>query len=144
MKTPFLALVALIWPTLCFAGLDMPPVVYSAGTNVSISGSVIAASTAGQVGAVRVVSAAGPVAVSPTDYAVALNKAVGAATVVNLPPTPTTGQVFVIKDAKGDASTNNITVTPDTGNIEGASTYVMNLNYQSITLFFNGSAWSVM
>lgn len=144
MRKLLLILISVAWPSLCFAGLDMPPALYAAGTNVAISGNVITASTAGQIGAVRVVTAAGDVTVSTTDYAVALNKTVGAATVVNLPNSPTAGQVFVIKDAKGDAAANNITVTPASGTIEGAGTYVMNLNYQSVTVFYNGASWSVM
>lgn len=93
-----------------------------------------------QVWTVRVVTAAGAVTVTTADYAVIVNKTVGAATTVNL-PAGATGLAFVIKDGKGDAAANNITVTPAAGNIDGAATYVMNTNYQSVTVVYTGSSW---
>ncbi len=100
--------------------------------------------TGGVVRKVRVVTAAGAVTVATTDDVVSVNKTTGAATTVNLPATPTTGQTYVIKDGKGDAATNNITVTPAAGNIDGAATYVMTGNYQAVTLTYTGSEWSVI
>ena len=95
------------------------------------------------VATVRVVTAAGAVTVATTDYVVVVNKTVGAATTVNL-PAGVLGQTFVIKDGKGDAAANNITLTPAAGTIDGAATYVMNTNYQSTTLIYNGASWSVI
>ncbi len=100
--------------------------------------------TGGVVRKVRVVTAAGAVTVATTDDVVSVNKTSGAATTVNLPATPTTGQTYVIKDGKGDAATNNITVTPAAGNIDGAATYVLSGNYQAVTLTYTGSEWSVI
>lgn len=92
----------------------------------------------------RVVTAAGAVTVSATaDYFVCINKTSGAATTVNLPATPPTGVTYLIKDCKGDAATNNITITPAAGNIDGSSTYVLSNNYASVALVYNGSAWSL-
>lgn len=92
---------------------------------------------------IRVVTAAGAVTVSATtDYIVVVNKTVGAATAVNL-PAGVTGQEFVIKDGKLDAATNNITLTPAAGNIDGAATYVMNVNGQSVTIVYNGTQWNI-
>lgn len=79
-----------------------------------------------------------------TDYVVVVNKTAGAATTVNLPSSPTTGQHYYIKDGKGDAATNNITVTPAAGNIDGAGTLVMNVNYMAIELTYNGTQWNVI
>lgn len=93
---------------------------------------------------VRTVTAAGGVAVVTTDYIVVINKSSGAATTVTLPSSVTTGDTYIIKDGKGDANTNNITVTPSSGNIDGSSTYVMNINYQSITVVYNGVQWNVI
>jgi hypothetical protein len=106
--------------------------------------SAIITNTSGRVRNVRVVTAAGAVTVATTDDIIVVNKTSGAATVVNLPPTPTTGQFYIIKDGKGDASTNNITITPAAGNIDGSATYVMNTNYQSAEVVYNGSTWSVV
>lgn len=92
----------------------------------------------------RVITAAGAVTVSATaDYFVCINKTSGAATTVNLPATPPTGVTYLIKDCKGDAATNNITITPAAGNIDGSSTYVLSNNYASVALVYNGSAWSL-
>lgn len=91
----------------------------------------------------RSVTAAGAITVSAvTDYYIGVNKTVGAATTVNL-PAGVTGLTFVIKDEKGDAAINNITIIPAAGNIDNAGTKVLNLNLQSATLFYNGTQWTV-
>lgn len=55
----------------------------------------------------------GDCTVQPTDGLIIINKTVGAATAVTLPASALkVGKVKVV-DFKGDASTNNITVTPD-------------------------------
>jgi hypothetical protein len=89
----------------------------------------------------RVVTAAGAVTMSTTDYDVCVNKTVGAATAVNLPATPVTGNSYQIADCKGDSATNNITITPAAGTISGASTAVVNINYGAWTGFYNGTSW---
>lgn len=108
----------------------------------TLSGTLTA--SAGHVEAPRVVTAAGAVTMATTDYVVVVNKTVGAATTVNLPSNPTTGQHYYIKDGKGDAATNSITVMPAAGNIDGAGTLVMNVNYMAIELTYNGTQWNVI
>lgn len=98
----------------------------------------------GQQSKVRVVTAAGAVTVAITDYTIIVNKTSGAATSVNLPASPTAGDTYRIKDGKGDAATNNITITPSSGNIDGAGTYVLNKNYQSVVITYNGTQWNVI
>ncbi len=93
---------------------------------------------------VRVVTAAGAVTVTTADTLVVVNKTVGAATVVNLPASPVTGQTYTIKDGKGDAATNNITVTPAVGNIDGAATFVISSNFGAIAVIYNGTQWNVL
>lgn len=93
---------------------------------------------------VRVVTAAGAVTVAKTDYIVVVNKSSGAATTVNLPSSPVTGQKFIIKDGKGDAATNNITITPASGNIDGAATFVIAVNYGGVEIAYNGTQWNVL
>lgn len=52
------------------------------------------------------------------------------------------GTVVEVKDASGAAATNNITVQSSTsGNIDGASTYVINQNYQSVKFYCDGTNW---
>lgn len=75
-----------------------------------------------------------------SDYVLAVDVA-GPASVV-LPASPL-GTVFVIKDADGDAQLNPITITAST-TIDGAANYVININYASITLVFNGTEWNVI
>jgi hypothetical protein len=93
---------------------------------------------------VRVVTAAGAITVTNADYVVVVNKTVGAATTVNLPGSPTMGDCYVIKDSKGDAATNNITLTPAAGTIDGAGTYVMSVNRESISIVYTGSEWAIV
>lgn len=97
------------------------------------------------VNKVRVVTAAGAVTVSATtDNIVIVNKTTGAATTVNLPASPTTGLTYTIKDGKGDAATNNITITPAAGTIDGAATSVISTNYGSRDIVYNGTQWNVI
>jgi hypothetical protein len=79
-----------------------------------------------------------------TDSVIVVNKSVGSATAVTLPASPATGQQITIKDGKGDANANNITITPAAGTIDGAATLVMNVNRQSVTLMYSGSEWCVI
>src|SRR5579871_781395 len=80
----------------------------------------------------RVVTAAGAVTAAVTDHIIEVNKTSGAATTVNMPAcNSNSGLQLVIVDGKGDANTNNITLTPSAGNISGASTLVMNLPRQA-------------
>lgn len=100
--------------------------------------------TSPNIQALRVVTAAGAVTVATTDTVVVVNKTVGAATVINLPATPATGLTFTIKDGKGDAAANNITITPAAGNIDGGATKVMGTNYQTVKLVYNGTEWNII
>jgi hypothetical protein len=97
----------------------------------------------GMNAAVRVVTAAGAITVTTSDYIICVNKTTGAATTVNLPASPGVGDIYIIKDCKGDASTNNITVTPASGNIDGSATFVINVSRQSAGIFYDGSQWQV-
>lgn len=92
---------------------------------------------------VRVITAAGAITVTAADWAVIVNKTVGAASAVAL-PAGATGAEFVIKDGKGDAAANNITITPAAGTIDGAATSVISANYGSATLLYNGTEWSAI
>jgi len=80
-----------------------------------------------------------------TDYLVAVDATAAPRSII-LPSAPATGQMFVIKDAVGNAATNNIEVSVSGGaiNIDGATTYVMNTDWASITLMFNGTKYLVI
>jgi hypothetical protein len=64
---------------------------------------------------------------------------------VELPNAPAVGRVFVIKDSSGNAATNNITVTTVGGAVllDGATSYVITTDYQSIQVMFNGTFYEI-
>lgn len=71
-----------------------------------------------------------------------IDKASGAATQVTLPASPFTGQVCFVKDGKGDASTNNITVIgAASATIDGAASFVISTDYACIAFHYNGTEW---
>jgi len=113
-----------------------------AGTTGNFNG--ILTTSSGTVHGVRVVIASGAVTMATTDEYVVVNKTSGAATAVNFVASPTTGTVQCVKDGKGDAATNNITLTPAAGNIDGATTFVMNQNYESICFVYNATQWNIL
>lgn len=91
--------------------------------------------------AVREVTAAGTVTVSATtDFIVVINKTTGAATAVTLPAC-VAGQRFIIKDGKGDAATNAITITPTSATIDNSATLVINTAYGTASLACVGTQW---
>jgi hypothetical protein len=96
------------------------------------------------INSIRTVIAAGAVTVLRADYTVVVNKTSGAATTVNLDAIPATGEIKCIKDGKGDAGANNITLTPAAGLIDGASTYVISTNYGAACVQYGGTAWNVI
>src|ERR1044072_3582131 len=82
--------------------------------------------------------------VAPYAAGVVVNKASGAATAVTLPANPLLGQCVIVKDSKGDAATNAITITPASGNVDGAATVVISENYGALLLEYNGTEWGVV
>lgn len=143
-NTPSMAIAAPSGGTVTMDGAVIGGTTPLAGSFTTASATGILTTGSGKVSAIRVVTAAGAITVATTDDVVVVNKASGAATVVNLPATPTTGTQFIIKDGKGDAASNNITVTPAAGNIDGSATYVLNTNYGSVKLVYNGTQWNII
>jgi hypothetical protein len=82
--------------------------------------------------------------VDPTDDVVVVNKTVGSATTVTLPAAPTTGEMLVVKDGKGDAGTNPITVGGNGKTLDGAASYTIDVNSGSVTLVYNGTEWDIL
>jgi len=76
------------------------------------------------------------------DYFLAVN--VAAASSIVLPIGAPIGTVFIVKDVSGDASTNNITITAPGDTIDGAASYVINIDYASVTLVQTATEWSVV
>ena len=59
-------------------------------------------------------------------------------------PAVQSGRIIHIKDESGAAATNNITITPASGTIDGAASIVLNISYGAYTLYSNGSNWFVI
>lgn len=126
--------------------------IYLSGTNTlgfatnsvfrgSFDANGIFLTTSGIIEAVRSVTAAGAIAQTGTDRHICVNKTTGAATAVGLVAGPSTGAVITVDDCKGDAATNNITITPAAGNIDGSATYVISTAYGSWTGVYTGTIW---
>jgi len=58
-------------------------------------------------------------------------------------PASVVGKVFVVKDVSGNAFTNPITITAIGHTIDGQNSYVLNVNYSSVTLVFTGLEWNI-
>lgn len=100
-------------------------------------------STGSKVDKLRVALTTPVTVVAGTDYIIVTNLTTPGAVAVNLPATPTAGLTYVIKDGKGDAAANNITITPAAGTIDGAATLVIAANYGRAVLTYNGTEWNV-
>lgn len=121
----------------------------STSTHASlISGSVTLGASAGTAvhqlnggvrHTVRSISGATTLDTTTTDYIVLANSSSAAFTVTL--PAATSGRKIIIKDSGGSAQTNNITVSPASGTIDGAASFVINNNYQSIDLVSDGTNW---
>jgi hypothetical protein len=95
--------------------------------------------------AIRVALTTPVTVAAATDYAVVTDLTVAGAVAVNL-PAGVDGQIFVIVDGKGDAGTNNITITPAAGTIAGAATLVLTHNRQTVMLQYHTGTtdWKVL
>jgi hypothetical protein len=102
------------------------------------------ANSGAQFNNVRVVTTPGTVTQLSTDYLIVINKTVGQATQVVLITNPLLGATVIIKDGRGDAATNAITVLPATGTIDGQSGIIINVAYGSVGLMYNGLGWSIV
>jgi len=85
-----------------------------------------------------------PVSIAATtDCVVVSNLTVPGAVAVTL-PAGAAKQIFFILDGKGDAATNNITITPNGAEtIRGAATLVLDKNYSGVAIVFTGTNWDV-
>jgi hypothetical protein len=105
---------------------------YVAGALITNSGRVIDTTTPG----------AYPYTTLISDHLILVDTS--AARTINLIAAPVTGTLYIIKDSVGSAAANNITITPAAGNIDGAASATINVNYGSATLVYSGSQWSLL
>jgi hypothetical protein len=82
--------------------------------------------------------------VEDVDYFIGVVNNTGATFVVNLPATPDTGEVYIVKDTLGNAGTDPISISGGAILIDGAGTAVINTDYGSLTFVFNGTEWNIV
>lgn len=92
----------------------------------------------------RRIITSGNIQMLASDGIVFVNKIVGAPTLATLPLTPKIGMTIIVKDMKGDADINFITVQMSSGTIDGLPQFVMSNDYQSMTFAFNGTEWNII
>ena len=119
----------------------------TAGTNITITNAANSI-TIDAMGGATVLSiiqtAVTPYVALPTDNFIAVDCSAAIKT-VQLPDAPATGRVFTVKDYTGSAAAFNITVTTVSGVvlIDNAATFVMNTNYQSLQVIFDGTKYEI-
>lgn len=118
----------------------------TAGAGISIAnapGSITITNTGGSAFTYTNVNTT-PYVVLPSDQFLGVDCSGGIIT-IELPNAPSTGRIFVVKDRTGSCAANNITVTTVGGivNIDGATTRVMKLNFEALSLLFDGSTYQV-
>jgi hypothetical protein len=78
--------------------------------------------------------------VLPQDMTILCNQS--AAITITIPnPASMAGRLLTIKDISDNAVTNNITISPASGTIDGASSKVLNSNYDVLQLTTDGTNW---
>lgn len=75
-----------------------------------------------------------------------INKGTGGAHTVALPAGASfTRKTLIIKDGKGDAGTNPITIDAnESETIDGSATKIIDANYMALTLTWNGTEWNIV
>ena len=63
---------------------------------------------------------------------------------ITLPQFPFISEVHNIKDINGHATINNITINGNGHNIDNEISYIINTDFQSISIVFNGTSWSIV
>lgn len=98
---------------------------------------------AGFIGIMR--SVAGAITGTNSDYCLNVTSTASPRT-VTVPNVANSNQIFIIKDGSGGAGTNNITVTTPGGvkTFDGATSYVINTNYGSVTLMYDGTNYLII
>lgn len=104
----------------------------SDGVFTAASGQVVAITTPG----------AYPYTTLDSDFVILVDTS--AARTITPLGSPTTGQMYRIKDSVGTANTFNITITPSGKNIDGAASTTIANSYGSIDIVYNGTEWSIL
>ena len=93
---------------------------------------------------VATVTSGASYAMQTIDQVVLINKTLGSATAISLPAAPTLGVSYNVKDGRGDAATNPITITDPAGHtIDSATGLIINQARGAESLRWTGLEWSV-
>ena len=79
-----------------------------------------------------------------TDDVIVVNLGTPGAIQINLVASPVSGKELYVKDGAGNANTYNITVAPAAGDIDGATTQLINTAYGHLHLVYNGTQWNLL
>ena len=79
-----------------------------------------------------------------SDYIISVGAGVSNPLTIVLPSSPILGRTLYVKDEGLDASVNNITIDGNGNTIDGALTFTMNVELQSVMLTYNGTEWMVL
>ena len=114
------------------------------GITVSTAANAIIISGSGSISYNYTAVNSSPYVVLTGDYFISVDSSGGAIS-IQLPNAATIGKSFIIKDRTGSATTHNITITTVGGSvtIDGATTFVMNSAYQSISVLGNGTTYEI-
>jgi len=120
-------------------------IVGTAGITTAAAGGTVTISGNGSSTYTYTPVAASPYVVLDTDNVISVDCSGGLIEIL-LPDAASLGQVFRIKDRTGSANTNNITVTTPSAvaTIDGAVSFVMNADYESITVIGNAASYEVL
>jgi hypothetical protein len=81
--------------------------------------------------------------ITMTTTTLVVRKTIGSATTVTLPASPVSWLTYVVKDGKGDAATNNITIA-SVALIDGSVSVVLNVNSQSMSFEYDTVTWNIV
>ncbi len=90
---------------------------------------------------VTIVTSGASYVANGNDSLIVVRKGTGSATAITLPSSPATGQEVIVKDGKGDAATNAITIAPASGTIDGAASLTISTNRGVARLSYDGTEW---
>ncbi|HUZ72677.1 MAG TPA: hypothetical protein VMU87_06810 [Stellaceae bacterium] len=96
---------------------------------------------------IRVVTSGASDTATATDSTIVWDKSVGSPSAETIPTcvAALAGRVYTVKDGKGDAATDTITIAPVAGSIDGAASYVLATPHAAVKLQCDGiSTWQVI
>ncbi len=91
------------------------------------------------------VAAATYTVLTDDDYMLVSYTATAAVTITIPSALVSSGKKFVIKDSGGNAGTNNVTIETETAEtIDGEASWIINIDYSSVTLISDGTNWFII